>query len=124
LAAQSRERGLKLLLDFVPCHTSIEHPWFREHPEWYVWANTDGPPNNWVSAFGGPAWSRDERTGRWGPALVLSRATGPRLAQSRGRGGNAAGREVLGRPRRRRIQDRRDRPAHEGPGASRRPALE
>src|SRR2546426_167646 len=51
LVAQSHERGLKLLLDFVPCHTSIEHPWFREHPEWYVWADTDGPPSNWVSAF-------------------------------------------------------------------------
>ena len=58
-------RGLKVLLDIVPCHTSIEHPWFREHPERYVWADGDGPPNNWRAAFGGPAWSRDERTGRW-----------------------------------------------------------
>ena len=54
-----------LLLDLVPCHTSIEHPWFREHPDWYVWADGDEPPNNWRAAFGGPAWSRDERTGRW-----------------------------------------------------------
>jgi alpha-glucosidase len=39
----------------VPCHTSIEHPWFREHPEWYIWADA---PNNWQAAFGGSAWSR------------------------------------------------------------------
>ena len=50
-------------MDVVPCHTSIEHPWFREHPERYVWADGDEPPNNWLGAFGGRAWSRDERTG-------------------------------------------------------------
>jgi alpha-glucosidase len=55
LAEAARERGLKLLMDLVPCHTSIEHPWFREHPDWYIWA--DGP-NNWVAAFGGSAWER------------------------------------------------------------------
>jgi len=58
-------RGLKVLFDAVPCHTSIEHPWFREHPDWYVWSPVDGPANNWKAAFGGPAWSRDERSGRW-----------------------------------------------------------
>ena len=64
LVAEAHERQLRVLLDLVPSHTSIEHPWFREHPDWYVWAD-DGPPNNWLSAFGGPAWSRDELTGRW-----------------------------------------------------------
>jgi alpha-glucosidase len=55
LAAAAHERGLKLLMDVVPCHTSIEHPWFREHPDWYIWADR---PNNWIAAFGGPAWER------------------------------------------------------------------
>ncbi len=63
LVARAHDLGLKVLLDFVPSHTSIEHPWFREHPEYYVWA--DEPPNNWVAAFGGPAWTLDDETGRY-----------------------------------------------------------
>ena len=54
LVAAARSRGLEVLLDIVPCHTSIEHPWFRDHPDWYIWADA---PNNWHSAFGGSAWS-------------------------------------------------------------------
>jgi alpha-glucosidase len=65
LLGAAHERGLEVLMDLVACHTSIEHPWFREHPDWYVWSPVDGPPNDWVSAFGGPAWSRDEQTGKW-----------------------------------------------------------
>ena len=64
LVGACHSRGLRLLLDLVASHTSIEHPWFREHPERYIWSD-GGPANNWRSAFGGPAWSRDELTGRW-----------------------------------------------------------
>jgi alpha-glucosidase len=65
LIADAGERGIRVLLDLVPNHTSDRHPWFRERPEFYVWADGDGPPNNWLSSFGGPAWSRDAETGRW-----------------------------------------------------------
>jgi alpha-glucosidase len=65
LLEAAHARGLRVLMDVVACHTSIEHPWFREHPDWYVWSPVDGPPNNWLSAFGGSAWSQDARSGRW-----------------------------------------------------------
>ena len=67
LLAAAHGRGVKVLMDLVPCHTSIEHPWFREHPNRYVWADgrDGGPPNNWIATFGGPAWTWDERRGRW-----------------------------------------------------------
>ncbi len=55
LVTAAGDRGLALLMDLVPCHTSIEHPWFTEHPDWYVWTDR---PNNWRSAFGGSAWER------------------------------------------------------------------
>jgi glycosidase len=65
LLEAAHARGLKLLLDMVPCHTSIEHPWFRDHPERYIWSPVDGPPNNWVAAFGGSAWSPDPHGRGW-----------------------------------------------------------
>ena len=76
-------RGLKLLLDFVPSHSSDQHPWFqesrasRDNPkrDWYIWrdAKPDGsPPNNWISEFGGPAWTWDEATGQYYLSIFLS----------------------------------------------------
>ncbi|MGH9033832.1 MAG: alpha-amylase family glycosyl hydrolase, partial [Acidimicrobiia bacterium] len=76
LIAEADQRGLKIILDLVPNHTSVEHAWFtesrasRDNPkrDWYVWADPkrDGsPPNNWLSTFGGPAWTLDEPTGQY-----------------------------------------------------------
>jgi len=76
LVGELHARGMRLLLDFVPNHTSDQHPWFRqsrssrEDPrrDWYVWMDPgpDGrPPNNWLSRFGGSAWEWDERTGQY-----------------------------------------------------------
>jgi alpha-glucosidase len=76
LRAAAHERGIKLLLDLVPNHTSDEHAWFvqarasRENPyrDWYIWrdpAPDGGPPNNWLSHFGGPAWSFDQPSGQY-----------------------------------------------------------
>ncbi len=72
LVAGAHERNLKILLDLIPCHTSEEHPWFlesRSDPHgafgnWYIWADAapdGGPPNNWLSSFGGPAWTWEPR---------------------------------------------------------------
>ncbi len=75
LIAEAHRKGLKVILDFVPNHTSDRHPWFRESRssrqspkrDWYIWRDRkpDGaPPNNWISNFGGPAWTFDEATGQ------------------------------------------------------------
>lgn len=76
LLADLHARGLKLIIDLVPNHTSDEHPWFQESRssrdnskrDWYIWrdpAPDGGPPNNWLSFFGGPAWTFDEATGQY-----------------------------------------------------------
>lgn len=70
------QRGMKLILDFVPNHSSSEHPWFkasrssRHNPkrDWYIWKKPGpdgGPPNNWLSVFGGSAWEYDKETGEY-----------------------------------------------------------
>lgn len=73
LITEAHARGLKIIVDFVPNHTSNAHPWFleskssRNNPkrDWYLWREAGpngGPPNNWFSHFGGPAWTWDEVT--------------------------------------------------------------
>jgi alpha-glucosidase len=75
LIAAAAERGIKVLLDLVPNHTSDQHAWFQDaltgrdarHRDFYVWADPkpDGsPPNNWRSNFGGSAWQLDEASGQ------------------------------------------------------------
>ncbi|MFN8544668.1 MAG: alpha-amylase family glycosyl hydrolase [Candidatus Binatia bacterium] len=77
LVADVHARGLRVILDWVPNHTSDRHPWFvaarrartDPHRDWYVWRDPrpdGGPPNNWVRAFGsGPAWTLDPATGQY-----------------------------------------------------------
>jgi alpha-glucosidase len=76
LVAEAGRRGIRVLLDLVPNHTSDRHPWFLEarasresaRRDWYVWADprTDGsPPNGWTSVFDGPAWTLDAPTGQY-----------------------------------------------------------
>ncbi|MFQ5863095.1 MAG: alpha-amylase family glycosyl hydrolase [Candidatus Brocadiales bacterium] len=73
LIFEAHRRGIKVIMDFVPNHTSSQHPWFlesrssRNNPkrDWYIWRDPkrDGlPPNNWLSVFGGSAWTLDENT--------------------------------------------------------------
>ena len=73
LVEETHKRHLKIMLDFVPNHTSSKHPWFeesravRDNPkrDWYIWkdAKQDGsPPNNWISVAGGSAWEFDVNT--------------------------------------------------------------
>jgi alpha-glucosidase len=76
LLAALHQRGIRLILDFVPNHSSDEHPWFKEargSPEsarrgWYIWrdpAPGGGPPSNWVSQAGGSAWQLDPASGQY-----------------------------------------------------------
>jgi alpha-glucosidase len=76
LIAEAGRRGIRVLLDLVPNHTSDRHPWFRDaltgrdaaHRDFYVWADPapgGGPPNNWISNFGGSAWELDGASGQY-----------------------------------------------------------
>ena len=73
LLEEAHKRGIRIVMDLVVNHTSDEHPWFREsrksrdnlYRDYYIWreGKNSGPPNNWGSAFGGPAWEIAEETG-------------------------------------------------------------
>ncbi len=78
LIADAHAVGIKVIIDWVPNHTSDRHPWFIDaasgrdshHRSWYVWRDAGpggAPPNNWVAAFDltAPAWTLDERSGQW-----------------------------------------------------------
>ena len=76
LLTATHQLGMKLILDLVPNHTSDQHPWFiesrsdRDHDkrDWYVWRDpgmAGAPPNNWLSFFGGPAWTLDSASGQY-----------------------------------------------------------
>ncbi len=76
LIDETHRRGMRIILDFIPNHTSDEHPWFvdsrasRSSPkrDWYIWrdpAPDGGPPNNWLSHFGGSGWQLDHHTGQY-----------------------------------------------------------
>src|SRR3712207_4707640 len=76
LIAEAHRLGIKVILDYVPNHSSDRHPWFVEsrsskqnaRRDWYIWrdpAPDGGPPTNWLSEFGGPAWEFDGTTGQY-----------------------------------------------------------
>ena len=75
LLTEAHGLGIRVMLDWVPNHTSDRHPWFVESRssrsslkrDWYVWRDgrDGGPPNNWRAVFGGSAWTYDRGTGQW-----------------------------------------------------------
>ncbi len=76
LVKEAHNRGIRIMMDYVPNHTSSEHSWFKESEssreslkrDWYIWAEPkpDGsPPNNWLSVFGGSAWEFDTHTNQY-----------------------------------------------------------
>jgi alpha-glucosidase len=75
LIGEAHRRGIRVIVDLVPNHTSNQHPWFiesrssRSNPkrDWYIWVpgTADRAPNNWQSTFGGPAWKYDPATQSW-----------------------------------------------------------
>nr|WP_042193653.1 alpha-amylase family glycosyl hydrolase [Kibdelosporangium sp. MJ126-NF4]CEL20824.1 Alpha-glucosidase [Kibdelosporangium sp. MJ126-NF4]CTQ98371.1 Alpha-glucosidase (EC 3.2.1.20) [Kibdelosporangium sp. MJ126-NF4] len=76
LLAEAHARGIRVIVDYVPNHTSDRHPWFTESRssrsspkrDWYVWrdpASDGGVPNNWTSEAGGSVWEFDESTGQY-----------------------------------------------------------
>jgi alpha-glucosidase len=81
LLEQAHARGIRVIVDWVPNHTSDQHPWFVEarssresaKRDWYIWVDGEPAtkPNNWKAAFGGDAWTWDDATGQWYLHLFL-----------------------------------------------------
>ena len=76
MVAQGKKDGVRIIMDFVPNHTSDQHPWFLDskssrtaaHRDWYIWRDGKAPgqpPNNWISIFGGSAWKFDPGTNQY-----------------------------------------------------------
>lgn len=76
LLTEAHRRGIKVFIDLIPNHTSDQHPWFKESKSgrddprrgWYTWRDPGldgGPPNNWLSVFGGSAWTMDDSSGQY-----------------------------------------------------------
>ncbi len=76
LMAEAKKRGIRVVVDYVPNHTSDQHAWFKEsrtsrdNPkrDWYIWHDgsvNGGPPNNWQSWFGHSAWQLDSSTNQY-----------------------------------------------------------
>jgi alpha-glucosidase len=76
MVAEGKKRNIRIILDFVPNHTSDQHPWFldskssrnAQHRDWYIWRDgkaPDKPPSNWISIFGGSAWTLDPTTNQY-----------------------------------------------------------
>src|SRR6267154_3536939 len=76
MIAAGKKRSIRIILDFVPNHTSDQHPWFldskssrnAQHRDWYIWRDGKAlgkPPSNWISIFGGSAWTLDPTTNQY-----------------------------------------------------------
>ena len=140
LIAQLHARDMKLVMDLVVNHTSSAHAWFaesrssRDNPkrDWYWWRSlrpghepgTPGAePTNWGSAFGGPAWTYDERTGEYYLHVFAPAQPDLNWENPRGAAGGLRHDALLAGPRRRRLPDgRHQRDLEAGrPGRRRRP---
>jgi len=76
MVAEGRKHQVRIIMDFVPNHTSDQHPWFQDskssrtapHRDWYIWRDGKAPgqpPNNWISLFCGSAWKLDPTTNQY-----------------------------------------------------------
>jgi alpha-glucosidase len=76
MVAEGQKHRVRIIMDFVPNHTSDQHPWFLDskssrtsaHRDWYIWRDGKAagqPPNNWISIFGGSAWKLDPTTNQY-----------------------------------------------------------